>query len=183
MNEELNINEKVEEKKGFNITALILGIISLVFVCIIYISVPCAILTIIFFIIGRKKGGKGMGKAGLICSIISLILLLIVFLLIFTGIGFSSIFSNEIMEKAQEALNESNISYSSNYTSSNSKNTSNNTTNSSSYNYFNMDNDDLYYKAQNKVNSYKETEDEENLMEQMNYLDEMFNEMLKKYEL
>lgn len=174
----------MEEKKGFNITALILGIISLVLVCIPYIGVPCAILAIIFFIVGRKKGGTGMGKAGLICGIISLILLLIFFLFIFTGIGLSSVLNNEIIEKTQEALNESKNSYSSsNYTSSNSKNTSNNTTNPSTYNYFDMDNDDLYYKAQNKVNNYKETEDEENLMEQMNYLDEMFNNILKEYEL
>lgn len=64
--EEQKAEENKEESKGMSIAALILGIVSLVMLCIWYISIPCSILAIIFGILGRKKGGKGMGTAGLV---------------------------------------------------------------------------------------------------------------------
>ena len=56
----------MEEKKGLSIASMVLGIVSIVLFCIWYISLPCAILAIIFAVIGMKNGGKGMAIAGLV---------------------------------------------------------------------------------------------------------------------
>ena len=60
--------------KGLSIAAMILGIVSVVLCCIWYIAIPCAILAIIFGIIGKKRDGRGMAIAGLVLGIIALIL-------------------------------------------------------------------------------------------------------------
>ena len=62
----------MEEKKGLSIASMVLGIVSLVLCCIVYISVPCALLAIIFAEVGMKKGGKGMAIAGLVLGIITM---------------------------------------------------------------------------------------------------------------
>lgn len=74
------------EKKGFNITSMILGIISLLSFCWWYISLPTGIIAIIFSIAGRKNAGRGMGIAGLVLGIIGLILCILIYLLIICGI-------------------------------------------------------------------------------------------------
>lgn len=71
---EVKQTEVVTESKGLSIASMVLGIVSLVMLCIYYISIPCAILAIIFAIVGRKKGGKGMATAGLVLGIIALAL-------------------------------------------------------------------------------------------------------------
>jgi len=68
-----------KESKGFGITAMVLGIVGILAVCIPYISLPCAILAIIFAIVGMKKPGKGMGIAGLVLGIITLVLYCLIF--------------------------------------------------------------------------------------------------------
>ena len=62
------------ERKGFNITALILGIISLISFCAWYISIPSGIIAIIFSIAGKKDAGRGMGVAGMVMGIIAIVL-------------------------------------------------------------------------------------------------------------
>lgn len=71
---EVKQTEVVNESKGLSIAAMVLGIVSLVMLCLWYISIPCAILAIIFALVGRKKGGKGMATAGLVLGIIALVL-------------------------------------------------------------------------------------------------------------
>lgn len=56
------------EKKGLSITALILGIISLVLACAWYLAIPLGIAAVICGAIGSKKGGKGMAIGGIICG-------------------------------------------------------------------------------------------------------------------
>ena len=74
------INEEPQnDKKGFSIAALVLGIIAIVFCCVWYISIPCGILAIIFGIVGIKSSKKGMSIAGLITGSIGLIISGIVF--------------------------------------------------------------------------------------------------------
>ena len=68
------MDENKTESKGLSIASMVLGIVSLVLSCFVYISVPCAILAIIFGIVGMKKGGRGMGIAGLVLGIISIAL-------------------------------------------------------------------------------------------------------------
>lgn len=69
------MDENKTESKGLSIASMVLGIISVVLCCFAYISIPCAILAIIFGIVGMKKGGKGMGIAGLVLGIITLAIL------------------------------------------------------------------------------------------------------------
>ena len=65
-------NNVVKESKGLSIASMVLGIVSVALCCIWYLAIPCAILAIIFAIIGRKKGGKGMATAGLVLGIVAL---------------------------------------------------------------------------------------------------------------
>ena len=58
--------------KGLSIAAMILGIVSVVLCCIWYLSIPCAILAIIFGVIGKKRDGRGMAIAGLVLGIIAI---------------------------------------------------------------------------------------------------------------
>ena len=67
------------EQNGLSITSLVLGIAS--FVCIAintFLAILCAILAIIFGAIGRKKGAKGIGTAGLVLGIIALVIEVII---------------------------------------------------------------------------------------------------------
>ena len=61
----------VEERKGFSITSLVLGLCGLV-VC----GLPCGILAIIFSVLGMKRGGKGLAIAGLILGIVDVVFVL-----------------------------------------------------------------------------------------------------------
>ena len=71
-----------EEKKGLSIASMILGIVSIVGFCINgYVALICGILAIVFGVIGKKKGGKGMAMTGFILGIISLALYAVVLLL------------------------------------------------------------------------------------------------------
>jgi hypothetical protein len=75
------IARRGEESIGLSVASMVLGIISAVIFCFWPISMPLAILAIIFGAIGMNKGGKGMGIAGMICGIAAIALFLI-FLLI-----------------------------------------------------------------------------------------------------
>lgn len=85
--EDVKQQEPEKESKGMSVAALVLGIVSLVLLCIWYVSIPSAILAIIFGILGRKKGGKGMGTAGLVLGIISVVLMVIFYLLVLAGVA------------------------------------------------------------------------------------------------
>lgn len=80
---------KEPEQNGLSITSLILGIAS--FVCMVintWLALLCSILAIIFGAIGRKKGAKGVGTAGMVLGIVATVI--VVILIIF---AFSLIFS------------------------------------------------------------------------------------------
>lgn len=79
------VEETKKDRKGFCIASMVLGIIALVLFCVFYISIPCAILAIIFGILGIKSTGKGMAVAGLVTGSIGLIVsvAIIVFAFIF----------------------------------------------------------------------------------------------------
>lgn len=85
--ENKTVETPVQESKGLSIASMVLGIVSVVLFCIWYISVPCAILAIIFGIVGMKKGGKGMGVAGLVLGIVALAILAIIYLLAAAGLA------------------------------------------------------------------------------------------------
>ncbi len=75
------------ESKGLSIASMVLGIVSLVFFCVWYIAIPCAILAIIFGIIGSKRGAKKMAKAGLIMGIVSVSIFVLVWILALMGVA------------------------------------------------------------------------------------------------
>ncbi len=78
------------EKKGFNITSMILGIIAILFSVTqysLYVTLPCGIIAIIFSIAGRKDAGRGMGITGLVLGIIALVIFVLILILGFWAIS------------------------------------------------------------------------------------------------
>lgn len=80
--------------KGLSITAMVLGIVSLVFCCVWYIAIPCAIVGLILGCIGNSKAKEvgmksGMAVAGIVCSAIAIGLTLL--LLLFVGAALASV--------------------------------------------------------------------------------------------
>ena len=97
-------NKPNGEGKGFAITALVLGIASLVLFCIPYVAILCAIAAIVFGVIGLKRAGKGMAIAGLILGIVALILYVFVILGSVALIGMSASVLEESLQEL-ETLN------------------------------------------------------------------------------
>jgi hypothetical protein len=65
--------EPTDNKKGFAITSLVLGIVSMVMFCISFFTVIVGVLGIIFGVLGLKSSGKGMAIAGIITSAVGLL--------------------------------------------------------------------------------------------------------------
>ena len=66
-------NNSTNEKKGFNITSLILGIIAIITSFFyLYATIPAGIIGIIFGIAGRKEASKDLGTFGMVFSIVAL---------------------------------------------------------------------------------------------------------------
>ena len=86
------MDEKATGGAGLAIASMALGIIALVLsCCFYYISIPCAIISVILAGVSLSKGnaGRGMAIAGLVCSIVSLVPAVIV---IITGTALMSAF-------------------------------------------------------------------------------------------
>ena len=81
-------NNMENDKKGFSIAALVLGIVAIVLSCIWYISIPCAILAIVFGILGIKSSKKGMSIAGITTGAIG-IFISIAILIVLMIFGFA----------------------------------------------------------------------------------------------
>lgn len=73
-------NAVENKKKNFSIAALVLGIVALVLSCIWYISIPCAILAIIFGVLGLKSSKRGMSIAGITTGAIGMVLSILLIL-------------------------------------------------------------------------------------------------------
>ncbi len=100
--ENIKTEKQKEDKKGFCIASLVLGIVTLIFFCIWYISIPCGILAIIFGILGIKSVNKGMAIAGLITGSIGLVVSTLILIFLFI-VGFTIGFS--------EALNTNDLDF------------------------------------------------------------------------
>lgn len=66
-NKSTNIN-------GFSIASMILGIVAIVTLWLWFVSGICAILALVFGIIGIRKSGKGMALSGIITGSIALLI-------------------------------------------------------------------------------------------------------------
>jgi uncharacterized membrane protein len=73
-----------EDKKKYpkNPASLTCGILSIVFACMWYISIPCGILGIVFGRLGIKNTGSKAAKAGLICGIVGLSICVVIYMTI-----------------------------------------------------------------------------------------------------
>lgn len=80
-------DEMPKDRKGLAIAAMVLGIVSLVLFCIWYISIPCAILAIIFGILSLKSTKRGMAIAGITTGAIGFVLMVVLYLFLFFAIG------------------------------------------------------------------------------------------------
>ena len=93
---------------GMAVAALVLGIVSLALFCVLYVSLPCAILAIVFGIVGRGKAtagasGGGMATAGLACGAVGICVFVIMLGLMCAGV---SILGEEGMEQWQHMMEE-----------------------------------------------------------------------------
>lgn len=76
-----------KDRKGLAIASMVLGIVSLVLFCIWYISIPCAILALVFGIISLKSSKKGMAIAGISTGAVGFILMILLYVFVFFVIG------------------------------------------------------------------------------------------------
>lgn len=74
VSETTNTTAPKSERKGFNITSMVLGIIAILGTCVWYINFPCSIIAIIFSVAGRHDAGRGMGIAGMVLGIVAMVL-------------------------------------------------------------------------------------------------------------
>lgn len=79
--------EPVKDKKGLAIASMVLGIIALVLFCIWYISIPCAILALVFGILSLKSSKRGMAIAGISTGAVGFVLMILLYVFIFFVIG------------------------------------------------------------------------------------------------
>lgn len=88
MNNNVYAQYTVQKKKrnGMAVASMVLGIISLVMCCIIYVSMPCAVLSIILGAVSLRKGKNGMAVAGIILGAIAMVIAILVFTLMIVGI-------------------------------------------------------------------------------------------------
>ena len=96
-NSKQNTNNMENDKKGFSIAALVLGIVAIVLSCIWYISIPCAILAIVFGILGIKSSKKGMSIAGITTGAIGMFICIAI-LIVLMIFGFAMGITDSITE-------------------------------------------------------------------------------------
>lgn len=106
--------ETNKDRKGLAIAAMVLGIVSLVLFCIWYISLPCAILAIIFGIIAIKSSKRGMAIAGISTGAVGAILMILLYVLVFVLIGVgTSAGVKEIIENYEDYQDDYDYHYNS----------------------------------------------------------------------
>ena len=98
--ENKTVETPLQESKGLSIASMILGIVSVVLCCVWYISIPCAILAIIFGTVENKKNKNNkFSKSGFILGIVG-VLISIIFIIYIIYI------SNSLYDKAEKATKQ-----------------------------------------------------------------------------
>lgn len=64
--------------KSLAVASMVLGIVSVVLLCTVYLGIPCSIVGLVLGIVAKKKNQGGMATAGIVLSIISLALVAII---------------------------------------------------------------------------------------------------------
>jgi len=109
MENENTVNAPVENK-GLSIASLVLGIVAVVLCCFGWVSIICAVLAIIFGVVGKKKGGAGMAKAGLILGIIALAVYAVLYIIALAGLAALGSFAGELSNELNN-IDFNNIQY------------------------------------------------------------------------
>ncbi|MEG2377009.1 MAG: DUF4190 domain-containing protein [Clostridia bacterium] len=86
-------NSDANGKSGMATASMVLGIISIVFGCCFYISLPIAIVGLVLGILSYKSNKSGMALAGIIMSSVAIVVTVIVIILGFSTAVFSNAFS------------------------------------------------------------------------------------------
>lgn len=92
MNQMNNNMTNQPDRKGLAIAALVLGIVSIVFMCIIYLAIPTGAAAIICGALSMKSSGRGMAIGGIVCGAIGLLfsILFIIFgAMILAAVGYA----------------------------------------------------------------------------------------------
>ena len=77
-----------DDKKGLAITSLVLGIVSVLLCCTLWIGGICGIAGLITGIMGMKSTtGKGMAIGGVICSVVGILAALVILILGIIGLS------------------------------------------------------------------------------------------------
>lgn len=90
---------------GFHIASLVLGILTLLFTCCgcsSTMGIILGVLGLIFGVLGNKKGRRGMGTAGITCSVIGLVFAVVLFI-------FTQVMSNLGAEFVAKMLEDSGV--------------------------------------------------------------------------
>lgn len=96
------------DKKGFSIAALVLGIIAIVLCCIWYVSIPCGIIALVLGIIGIKSSKRGMSIAGIVTGVIGIILCIVLYVgVVLLGLGIYNS-AKDVIEDSKDIINNSN---------------------------------------------------------------------------
>jgi hypothetical protein len=101
-----------QQSQGLAIGALVCGIISIVTVCLWFLSIPLGIVAVILGIVGKGKaqrgeaGGQGLAKTGMILGVIGVALSLILHIALFAGVSFlgshAEQWEKDLQQKAKE---------------------------------------------------------------------------------
>lgn len=106
-------NNGAPASNGMATASLILGIVSLVFCFVAYLSIPCGILAIIFAVLAKKKiknnpeanyGGGGAATGGMITGILGLLVALIIVIIAIMFV--SAVVGAAGSQEFQDAMNE-----------------------------------------------------------------------------
>ena len=100
-----------KDRKGFAIASMVLGIIALVLFCIVYISIPCAILALIFGILSVKSSKRGMAIAGITTGAIGFILTVLLYVFVFVVVGVGTYTGLDSLQDALEEYEHNNYDY------------------------------------------------------------------------
>ena len=61
-------------REGFAVASLVLGIVSVAIFCVVYVSIPAAIIAIVLGAIGLKSTKRGAAITGMICGVVAITL-------------------------------------------------------------------------------------------------------------
>ncbi len=80
-----------QDKKGFAVASLVLGIISIVFGCCFwYVGIICAVIGLVLGIMANKESKSGLATAGIVLSIIALALGVLWIILLIAGVSIAN---------------------------------------------------------------------------------------------